>query len=158
MIYTILGDPHEHPLPDDESNGTGFNSLTVIPEGLAVWAAAFAPFWLAWHRLWFALLIWCGLMAIGLTLMSMTYSPIMLYLNALPGFYLLLEGHQLRRNKLYAQGYELLGVVDAPRRRYALEKFLYEWQPAKAQPKPIRKFARSETSGDEIGLFPVNET
>ena len=47
-----------------------FDGLVAISDGWAKWAVVAPPIWLAVHRLWFALLIYVLVMALGLVLFA----------------------------------------------------------------------------------------
>src|SRR4249919_3176187 len=38
--------------------------FTFVRDGFHVWAALFGPLWLAWHRLWLALIGWVALLLV----------------------------------------------------------------------------------------------
>src|SRR5712692_7172880 len=56
-IYTV----HAPVLTDAGIAAT--DRFAFVRDGFHVWAALFAPVWLAWHRLWLALIGWIVLMA-----------------------------------------------------------------------------------------------
>lgn len=84
----------------------------LVPDTKAKLALIFPPFWLAWQKLWLALLIYIVVMC-AIILLAVSYPSIAIsYLSILPGFYLLLEGYQLVCNNLEAQGWQYAGIVE----------------------------------------------
>ena len=106
MIHTI------HIPPATDAGAGDIGEAVAIPEGKAPWALIAPPFWLAWHRLWWALTVYLLVTAIGLSLLATPLAPAALLLGGLPGIFLLLEGHQLRRNKLERLGWQFVGVAE----------------------------------------------
>ena len=75
----------------------------------------FGPFWLAWHRLWLALLVWAALfivliLAAQWLLTADSAALIGLTLQLLLG----LEAARLREAKLAANGYHLAEIIAVP--------------------------------------------
>lgn len=101
-----------------------FDGLVAISDGWAKWAVVAPPIWLAVHRLWFALLIYVLVMALGLVLFATPFAVVGWLICTLPGLYLLLEGHELQRSRLEAKGYVLAGVVEAPSESAAIGRYL----------------------------------
>lgn len=117
MIFTL----HLKQAPQSEGR---FDSLVAIPEGLAKWALIVPPFWLARHKLWFAFALYSMVALAGFALLPTSFGIIPAMMGGLPGLYLLLEGHQLRRNKLENEGYETVAILDASSEQMAIEHFL----------------------------------
>ena len=90
------------------------DTIEIVPETKATWALVFPPLWLAWHGLWAWLFVWILFTAFILTSLLTPYWPVGIVVGFVPGLYLWLEGHQLRREKLEASGYELTDVIEAP--------------------------------------------
>ncbi|MEN0040622.1 MAG: DUF2628 domain-containing protein [Pseudomonadota bacterium] len=106
MIHTI------YIPPSAEGGVDAMAEAIAIPEGKAPWALIAPPLWLAWHKLWWALVVYLLVTAIALSLLATPAAPVTLLLGGLPGLYLLLEGHQLRRNKLERMGWRFVGVAE----------------------------------------------
>lgn len=100
-------------LPPDQDPAKLESGFRLVPESKSVLALIFPPFWLAWHRLWLALLVWLVIAAIIVLIGLWQPGPLIGYLWALPGFYLLLEGHQLVCNRLERSGWRYAGIVEA---------------------------------------------
>lgn len=156
MIFTL----HMKPSDKEALDETRFDDLVAVPEGLAKWAILFAPFWLIFHGLWFALAVYALVTVFILALFSTALASIPLLLSGLPGLYLFLEGNQLRRSKLERDGYETVGVVDAEDEEAAIEKFLHKWQPVAVPPKPVPQtpFSSMKPAAPQpsFGLFAGN--
>lgn len=138
-----------------------FDGLVAVPDGVAKWALIFAPFWLAFHRLWFALAIYALATILIASLLATPLVAIPLLLSGLPGLYLFLEGNQLRRYRLERQGYEMLAVVDAEDKDTAIEKFLHRWQPESVGAKPTvhatKPTIKPAASKPSFGMFAGDE-
>ncbi|MEL6968467.1 MAG: DUF2628 domain-containing protein, partial [Pseudomonadota bacterium] len=105
-----------------------FDHIIAVPDGLAKWALILPPFWLAWHRLWFALGIYL-LVTLGvLGLLNTDFRIFVLLLGGLPGLYLMLEGNTLRRSRLEAQNWAMVGVREANSAEEAVERWLADWK------------------------------
>lgn len=160
MIYTIHIGPDARPVPGDKNGESRFDSLKAVPDGKAIWAAVIPPLWLTYHGLWFALLMYGGVLLLFFVL-AISFTPAaitVLFLGGLPGLYLFLEGHQLRRVKLMSRGYKMLGVVDSHSENNALEKFLYYWEePIPSPPAPLKKRPNPGHDTPDFTLFPQNE-
>ncbi len=165
MIYTFYMEPNARPLAGDEEGSSRFDSLIAIPEKNAYWALAFPPFWLAYHRLWFAFTIYFGLIILSIALLTTSWALVVLLLGGLPGIYLFLEGNQLRRKKLEAKGLEFVAAVEAPTKQFAFERFLSGWEALlkdvselrKPLPKPMAQHPRQLNTVPAFGMFPNAE-
>ncbi|MEO1397944.1 MAG: DUF2628 domain-containing protein, partial [Pseudomonadota bacterium] len=140
MMYTLHAPdfiaPEANRIDPDQEDAR-FDSVVAIPDGLAKWALILPPFWLIWHRLWGALVIYAAI-ALPLFLMLGTgYSLAALCLGGLPGLYLLLEGHNLRRDALARSGWQSLGVVEAQDEKEAILRFLTRWSEIGEQSKSM---------------------
>ncbi len=82
-----------------------------VPEARALWALVLPLPWLLWNRLWWAAIFYV-LVSIILA-MTLTLEPgiLALLLTFLPGFFLYLEGHELRHKRLERRGWKLTGIV-----------------------------------------------
>lgn len=124
MIYTIHSKASRFDASGDTVDNSRFDGLVALPEGWAKWAIAAPPVWLAVHRLWFALMIYFMLIVLGLVLLTTPFALVGWLICVLPGLFLLLEGHQLRRARLEAEGLVLVAVVDAPDEPVAIARYL----------------------------------
>ena len=111
-------------LPPDASGETALTGFQLVPEGKAIFALLFPVVWLAVKRLWLALLIYLVLTVLLVMVVNWYPGLPVMYLAALPGLYLLLEGNELVRKKLERNGWQYAGVVDADNRHDAEAKFI----------------------------------
>lgn len=103
MIYTIHGNAARQRSED----------LVAVPENLAPWALVAPPIWLIVHRLWWPLAYYVLFVIFTMAVSTTSFAVISMVLSWLPGVYLLLEGRELFRSKLQANGLELVGIVNA---------------------------------------------
>jgi hypothetical protein len=134
---------------------------SFVPEGFAWGAFVFTPFWLLWHRLWLAVILWCVAVAIifatplGLSLFA---KELAVFLIAL---FCGLEGNQWRRQKLTQEGKTLADIVTGDTRDDAEVHFFHRWQESTASatvppPLPMRA-AQVFATEPAFGLFPEPE-
>jgi Protein of unknown function (DUF2628) len=147
--------------------------FTFVRDGFHFWAFVFGFVWLAWHRLWLALIGWIvviaaidvGLTALGAGGITIFWTNMMLSL--LMGF----EAASLQRWTLSRRNWRQLDIVVADDEESAERRFFDRWT-AKARgsdqsgidrgsPPPTRvipgqSFSRppSLPGSDIIGLFP----
>lgn len=135
-----------------------------VPECFSRAAFFLGPLWLAWHRLWLALVVWLVAFSL-LTDLGARYVGwgaavgIGVLLQALLG----LEGNNLRRGELVRRGYRLVDVavgtkLDDAERSFYQRRF--ETQPASppapggtTPSPPFKPISHPEV----IGLFPLPE-
>lgn len=156
MIYTIHMDRDAVPVAGDKSGESRFDSLTAIPDGKATWALIAPPVWLVIHKLWWAFSFYCLVVFFLLALLTTQYFLVPAILGGLPGLYLWLEGHQLRREKALRNGLFHVGTVEAVNDEEALERFLTSWD---ASSKDVKPHQFSKTTNDKLdnlafGIFP----
>ena len=103
----------------------------AVPDAAAKWALVFGALWLLYHRLWWETLAF-GLLTLLVNRLAEIAFPgdanpaqILTYgLLLLPRLWLLLEGNEMRRAKLFRQGYATVGVVEAADREGATMRAL----------------------------------
>jgi hypothetical protein len=147
-------------LPPVEDGREPAISFRLVSDAKAPLALIFPPFWLAYHRLWLELLTYAVVaLAIALLAVWMPGVPV-LYLSAIPGFYLLLEGNELIRRKLERKGWRFAGVSEASTLEDAEIRFITDhaelFEPNRNW---ITQTSRPDTSPRPIvskpgGLFP----
>ncbi len=147
-------------LPPEQSNKNAAEHFRLLRDAKAPLALIFPPLWLAWHRLWVELIVYFAIV-LGISLLA-AWKPLppVLYLSAIPGLYLLLEGNELVRKKLERAGWRFAGVVDAQNLEEAEIKFVLENEGQlnladetrnhPAAPKPSHAFSAPVPAG----LFP----
>jgi hypothetical protein len=146
--------------------------FAFVRDGFHVWAAFFGPLWLAWHRLWLALIGWIVVMAIiavGLAHLRAGAGTIFfvdVLLALLTGF----EAASLQRWTLSRRNWRQLDIVVADDGEAAERRFFDRWtadhrglgaDPSaidRGGPPPIRDVPAQTFSGpppgEIIGLFP----
>ncbi|WP_315836490.1 DUF2628 domain-containing protein [Bradyrhizobium prioriisuperbiae] len=142
--------------------------FVFVRDGFHVWAAVAAPLWLAFHRLWLALVgylvlvvaVAAGLWALRLG--SDVRFTVMLLIALLMGF----EASSLRRWTLSRGKWRELDVVAARNSDEAERRFFDRWAEGRTasadgasidrgSPPPVRPAARVQPPHGEImGLFP----
>ena len=154
MIYTFY---QQFPLGEDRSFGLVNNEakIVAVPEQTAFWAIVAPPIWLAWHRLWFHLAIYLIIVGGLFTLLTTPYWLVPALLGGLPGVYLWLEGHQLRRNNLEAHGYELTHVIEAPDEKTALARVIADHRPL--QPIAGGQIEQISTDDSQYAYTPTQD-
>ena len=165
-VYTVHA-----PLAND-ADAAATDRFTFVRDGFHFWAAVLGVVWLAWHRLWLALLGWIVLMAVidfAIVRLGMTAGSILLadiLLAVLLGF----EAASLERWTLSRRKWRQLDIVVADDEEAAERRFFERWtasrrapnndQPAvdRGSPPPTREVPGQPFSkpppGDIIGLFP----
>ena len=168
-VYTVHGPVAAGP---DARNAA--DRFVFVRDGFHFWAFVFGPLWLAWHRLWLALLGYVVVMvgvAVTLSLLNagagMRFT-VMLLIAWLMGF----EAASLWRWTVSRRKWRQLDVVVADDEETAERRFFDRWtssqrdggndQPAvdRGAPPPTRNipgqpFSRPPSPhGDIIGLFP----
>jgi hypothetical protein len=168
-VYTV------HAPAADVADLRATDRFTFVRDGFHVWAALLGVLWLAWHRLWLALIGWIVLMAVvdfAMVKLRLGGGTILLtdiLLALLLGF----EAASLKRWTLSRRRWRELDVVVADDEEAAERRFFDRWtakqralvndQPAvdRGGPPPTREVPGQSFSKppplprDEIiGLFP----
>ncbi len=106
-IYTVY-------IPPQTSDNAGNQHLeaVLIPDAPSFMALVLPFFWLIWHRLWWPVLFYALLTITFLLLLPTSLNVIVAGLTILPGFYLFLEGQELRRKKLERGGWTLAATIE----------------------------------------------
>lgn len=145
------------PLTDAQNEPDNFR---LVSDSKAPLALIFPPFWLAWHRLWLELMIY-AVFAIAIALLAVWKpSPPILYLSALPGLFLLLEGNAMIARKLERRGWQFAGVVDGDSLDEAEIRFMIqnEYVTDEPTPKPAvleqPETTQFRQTPAAVGLFP----
>ena len=160
------------------TNGADFSAtdrFAFVRDGFHFWAAVLGVVWLAWHRLWLALLGWIVLMAIvdfGMVKLGVGGGAILL-VDTLLALLLGFEAASLERWTLSRRHWRQLDIVVADDAEAAERRFFDRWtarqrglgndQPAvdRGAPPPTRNIPGQPFSkppplphSDIIGLFP----
>jgi hypothetical protein len=123
-------------------------------------ALFFGPFWLAWHRLWLALLLWVvAFFALAILIVSLGFSASMMFSAfVLPSLIIAFEAPALRRRKLLRKRMRDAGVVIAQDIEIAERRFFADWAKRAgtapvARPAPLGAVPPLDPS-PVLGLFP----
>ena len=142
MIYTIHLKPIRSGSTASPVEEARFEGMLAIPEARANWALIAPPLWLAFHALWWELVVYLMVLTgLGL-LLATSFWPVALFLGGLPGIYLWLEGNQLRRQKADRNGYTFVDLVEASSAQSALTQYLKNWSPD-AAPKDVKPLIKA---------------
>jgi hypothetical protein len=167
-VYTV------HAPVISNANGRVTDRFVFVRDGFHFWAALLGVVWLAWHRLWLALIGWIVLMAVidiamvrlGVGAMAVLLADLLLAL--LLGF----EAASCERWTLSRRNWRQLDIVVADDEEQAERRFFDRWtakqralndQSAvdRGAPPPTRDIAGQPFSkpppaphSDIIGLFP----
>ena len=169
-VYTVHA-----PVADGTEARSAGDRFVFVRDGFHFWAFLLGPLWLAWHRLWLALIGYIATMigvAVALSLLRAgagTRFTVMLLIALLMGF----EAASLWRWTVSRRKWRQLDVVVADDAETAERRFFDRWtskqgnvgndQPAvdRGAPPPTRDipgqpFSRPPSSphSDIIGLFP----
>jgi hypothetical protein len=159
------------------TNGADFaatDRFAFVRDGFHFWAAVLGVVWLAWHRLWLALLGWIVLMAIidfALVKLGVGGATILL-VDILLALLLGFEAASLERWTLSRRNWRQLDIVVADDLEAAERRFFERWSTRRAAgssqppvdrgaPPPVRD-SRGQAyanppplpAGGIIGLFP----
>jgi hypothetical protein len=164
-VYTVHA-----PVGADTSFGAT-DRFVFVRDGFHVWAALFGAVWLAWHRLWLALIGWIVVMlvlGVGLARLG-AGSGAMLFANLLIALLVGFEAASLQRWTLSRRNWRQLDIVVADDEESAERRFFDGWtvkprgfsndQSAveRGGPPPTREVVGQSFScppGEIIGLFP----
>lgn len=152
-IYTVHV-PTAAPDLVAEADGTAF-----VREGFSARAFLFGLFYLLWHRLWLAAVLWLAALA-GIVALMVAFHPAAAFPAALFGLmhlYLGAEGADLVRDRLSRQSRPLRDLVSAPDRVTA-ETVFFTRHPLTPPPPATRQTVARWTSPSDIpaviGVFP----
>jgi hypothetical protein len=149
--------------------------FAFVRDGFYVWAALLGVVWLAWHRLWLALIGWIVLMAvIDVAMMRLGVGPMAIFLvDVVLALLLGFEAASLRRWTLSRRNWRQLDIVVADDEEQAERRFFDRWTakqrnlsndqaaidrggPPPTRDVPGQPFSRPPPSSQSeiIGLFP----
>ena len=168
-VYTV------HAPVTDNADFRATDRFTFVRDGFHVWAAFLGVVWLAWHRLWLALIGWIVLMTaidVGMVRLGMSGTVVFL-VGVLLALLLGFEAASVERWTLSRRNWRQLDIVVADGQEAAERRFFDRWtaklrgpsndQPAvdRGAPPPTRDIPGQPFSQppplprDEIiGLFP----
>jgi hypothetical protein len=159
MIFLVF-EPADSAMPRTPEDA---ERVVFLREKFSWSALFFGPFWLIWHGLWLALLLWAVLafaIAVGVAALELRES-LMLVAYAIPSLLIAIDATELRRRKLLRQALQDAGVVVAQDIEIAERRFFDAWmsrgQAAPAGPRmpppPAPRVPPIKPS-PVVGLFP----
>jgi hypothetical protein len=122
-VYTV------HAPLSDGVDPRATDKFAFVRDGFHVWAALLGVVWLAWHRLWLALIGWIVLMAVidvGMVRLGISGAAIFL-VDALLALLLGFEAPSLRRWTLSRRNWRQLDIVVADDEEAAERRFFDRW-------------------------------
>ncbi|MCP4621615.1 MAG: DUF2628 domain-containing protein [Bradyrhizobium sp.] len=167
-VYTV------HAPATNAADLTATDKFAFVRDGFHFWAAVAGLIWLAWHRLWLALIGWAVLLLavnVGLPLLGVG-ARTMLVVNLVLALLLGFEAASLRRWTLSRRKWRQLDIVVADDEETAERRFFDRWTARhrvasdpysvdRGGPPPTRHVAGQPFSkpppvpqGGIIGLFP----
>jgi len=135
------------------TNGTEFrlaDSFAFVRDGFHVWAALLGPVWLAWHRLWLALLGWIVVViAIQLAMVKLgAGGAAILSVDVLLALLMGFEAASLWRWTLSRHRWRQLDLVVADDEEAAERRFFDRWTASQ------RAFSNDQSAVDRGGPPP----
>src|SRR5580700_4524960 len=122
-VYTV------HAPVTDNADFRATDRFTFVRDGFHVWAALLGVVWLAWHRLWLALIGWIVLMAavdVGMVRLGIPATVVFL-VDALLALLMGFEAASLRRWTLSRRNWRQLDIVVADDEEAAERRFFDRW-------------------------------
>jgi hypothetical protein len=122
-VYTV------HAPKADNAAIAATDRFAFVRDGFHVWAALLGPVWLAWHRLWLALLGWIVLFpAIDVGMASLGAGRGAIFLvNVLLALLMGFEAASLKRWTLSRRNWRQLDIVVADNEESAERRFFDRW-------------------------------
>ena len=127
--------------------------FVFVRDGFYVWAALLGVVWLAWHRLWLALIGWIVLMAaIDVAMTRLGVSPTAIFLaDALIALLMGFEAASLWRWTLSRRNWRQLDIVVADDEEQAERRFFDRWTAKQRNP------SNDQTAVDRGGPPPTRD-
>jgi hypothetical protein len=122
-IYTV------HAPTADNAGIAATDRFAFVRDGFHFWAALLGPLWLAWHRLWLALIGWIVVMIaidVGMARLGAGGTAIFLT-NVLIALLMGFEASSIRRWTLLRRNWRQLDVVVADNQESAERRFFDRW-------------------------------
>jgi hypothetical protein len=123
-VYTVHA-----PLAADSADHGGTDKFVFVRDGFFVWAFLLGPVWLAWHRLWLALLGYVVVAVASLAALALLHAGsgarlvVMLLIALLMGF----EAASLWRWTLSRRNWRQIDIVVADDEETAERRFFDRW-------------------------------
>jgi hypothetical protein len=122
-VYTV------HAPTADNADIAATDSFAFVRDGFRFWAALLGPLWLAWHRLWLALIGWIVIMIaieVGLARLGASGTAIF-FTNVLIALLMGFEASSIRRWTLSRRNWRQLDIVVADNEESAERRFFDRW-------------------------------
>jgi hypothetical protein len=122
-VYTV------HVPTADNADIAATDRFAFVRDGFRFWAALFGPLWLAWHRLWLALIGWIVVMIaieVGLARLGAGGTAIF-FTNVLIALLMGFEASSIRRWTLSRRNWRQLDTVVADNEESAERRFFDRW-------------------------------
>jgi hypothetical protein len=122
-VYTV------HAPTADNADIAATDRFAFVRDGFRFWAALFGPLWLAWHRLWLALIGWIVVMIaieVGLARLG-AGGTAFFFTNVLIALLMGFEASSIRRWTLSRRNWRQLDIVVADNEESAERRFFDRW-------------------------------
>ena len=122
-VYTV------HAPTGDNAGIRATDRFSFVRDGFHVWAALLGVVWLAWHRLWLALIGWIVLMTaidVGMVRLGVPATAVFL-VDALLALLMGFEAASVRRWTLSRRNWRQLDIVVADDEEAAERRFFDRW-------------------------------
>jgi Protein of unknown function (DUF2628) len=164
-VYTV------HAPVNSDGSASATDRFAFVRDGFHVWAAILSPVWLAWHRLWLALIGWivvAVVLEVGMLRLGAGTGAIVV-VNILIALLMGFEAATLQRWTLSRRNWRQLDIVVADDEESAERRFFDRWTAGqrgpsydpsaidRGAPPPTRDVpghAFSRPANEIIGLFP----
>ncbi|HEY0145047.1 MAG TPA: DUF2628 domain-containing protein [Methylovirgula sp.] len=164
-VYTVyVPNFGRRTLPSDAEKYAALPDAVFVREGFSRAAFFLGPFWLAWNRLWIALVAWFAIyFLLTIEAPEVLGGGSIFWTGLLLEFLLGLEGNSLRRWELARRGFRLTDIAAGLRRTDAERSFFSRALRAIPPPAPTPKISDAvpafapPPSSEVVGLFPRPE-
>jgi hypothetical protein len=163
-VYTVfVPDFGRRTLQSNAERYAALPDAVFVREGFSRAAFFLGPLWLAWNRLWIALIVWFAIyFLLAFEAPHIIGGVAIFCIGLLLQFLLGLEGNNLRRWELAQRGFRLTDISAGLRRVDAERNYFRRALAAIPPPLPTPKISDgvpgfAPHSGDVVGLFPRPE-
>ena len=146
-VYTV------HAPAGNNADIRATDRFAFVRDGFHVWAALLGVVWLAWHRLWLALIGWIVLMTaidVGMVRLGISGAAVFL-VDALLALLLGFEAASLQRWTLSRRNWRQLDIVVADDEEAAERRFFDRWTAKQ------RAFSNDQSAVDRGGPPPTRD-
>jgi hypothetical protein len=146
-VYTVHA-------PTDNAGLRATDRFTFVRDGFHVWAFLLSVLWLAWHRLWLALIGWIvAVAAIDFAMTALGAGKTTIFLtNVLIALLMGFEAASLQRWTLSRRNWRQLDIVVADDEESAERRFFDRWTAKQ------RGFPNDQSAVDRGGPPPTRDT